>query len=86
MRKHVYAICEQTKGADQPAHTYSLNSVFVIRHIDSIISLVSISEISRLYLVSVAEQADLNLTWSQTPKTDFLMMWLIYTCHQLSFD
>ena len=36
------------KDADQPAHPRSLISVFVIRFLDSIISLVSISKISRL--------------------------------------
>ena len=38
---------------------------------DSIISLVSRSEIPRFYLVSVAEQAGLNVTWSQTPEDTF---------------
>ena len=36
------------KGADQPAHPRSLISVFIVRCLDSIISLDSISEISRL--------------------------------------
>ena len=36
------------KGADQPAYPRSLNSAFVVRCLDSIISLDSISEISRL--------------------------------------
>ena len=61
------------KGADQPAHLHSLISAFVVRCLDSIISLVSISKISSLYLASVAAQAGLCLTWSQTPKTGFLM-------------
>ena len=39
---------------------------------------VSISEISRLKLVSVAEQAGLSLTWSETSKTGFLVTRLIY--------
>ena len=38
--------------------------------------LVSISEISSLYLASVAAQAGLSLPWSQTTKTGFLVMWL----------
>ena len=38
-------------------------------------------EISRPYLVSVVEQASLHLTWSQTPKTGFLMTRLIYPGH-----
>ena len=57
------------KGADQPAHPRSLVSTFVVRCLDSIIPLVSISEISSLYIASVAAQASLSLPWSQTPKT-----------------
>ena len=56
------------KGADQPAHLRSLISAFVVRSLDSIISLVFRSEISRFHLISVAEQAGLNVTWSQTPE------------------
>ena len=36
------------KGADQPAHPRSLISAFVVHCLDSIISLESIAEISRL--------------------------------------
>ena len=36
------------KGADQPAHPRRLISAFVVRCLDSIISLDSIAEISRL--------------------------------------
>ena len=36
------------KGADQPAHPRSLISTFVVQCLDSIMPLVSISEISRL--------------------------------------
>ena len=59
------------KGADQPAHPRSLISAFVVRSLDSIISLVSRSEISRFQLVSVAEQAGLNVTRSQTSEDTF---------------
>ena len=38
------------KGADQPAHPHSMISAFVVRCLDSIIPLVSISEISNLWL------------------------------------
>ena len=61
------------KDADQPAHPRSLISTFVVRCLDSIIILVSISEISSLYLASVVAQAGLSLPWSQTPKTGFLV-------------
>ena len=66
------------RGADQPAHSRSLISAFVVRCLDSIIPLVSISEIASLYLASVAAQAGLSLTWLQTPKTGFLVTWLNY--------
>ena len=36
------------KGADQPAHLCSLISAFVVRGLDSIVSLDSVAEISRL--------------------------------------
>ena len=65
------------KGADQPAHPRSLISTFAVLCLNSIIPLLVIAEISRLWLVSVAEQAGLSLTLSQTPKTGFLMTWLI---------
>ena len=68
---------EFNKGTDQPAHPRSLISAFVARCLDSIISLVSISEISSLQLDSVAAQAGLCLTWLQTPKTGFLVTRLI---------
>ena len=44
-----------------------------------LIHLLAISKSSRLYLASEAEQAGLSLTWSQTPKTGFLVTWLIST-------
>ena len=49
----------------------SLISAFVVRCLDSIISLDSIAEISRLFLASVAEQAGLCLTRSETPEDTF---------------
>ena len=76
MRKPVYAICKQ-QGADQPAHPHSLISTFVVCCLDSIITVVSISKISSLYLVSVAAQAGLSLFWLQTPMTGFLVTRLI---------
>ena len=61
----------------KPAYTCSLINAFVVRCLDSI-SVVSTFAISRYWLVSVAEQAGLSLTWSQTPKTDFLVTRLKY--------
>ena len=51
------------KGADQPAHPRSLISAFVVRCLDSVVSLVSVTKISSLMLASVAEQASLSLAW-----------------------
>ena len=83
MRKPVYAICEQQRrrsvcaSMQSDQHPRSLISAFVVRCLDSIISLVSISEISSLYVASVAAKAGLSPTWSKTPKTGFLVTRLI---------
>ena len=69
MREPVNAICEQQRC--RSACTDSLISAFVVRCLDSIIRLVSIPEISSLYLASMAAQAGFCLPWSQTPKTGF---------------
>ena len=78
------------KGADQPAHPRSLISTFVVRCLDSIIPLLAIAEISRLELVSVAEQASLSLTWSyedskvlheQTVQTQIRLTTVFTVCH-----
>ena len=66
------------KGADQPALPGSLISAFFVRCLDNIITLVSISKISSLYLASVAVQVGLSLPWWQTPKTGFLLTRLTY--------
>ena len=62
-------------------HPRRLISAFVVRCLDSIMPLVSIPEISSLYLASVTVQAGLSLPWLQTPKTGFLVTWL--TCMYL---
>ena len=54
-----------------------IRSVSVIRCLHSIMPLVSISEISSLYLATVAAEAGLSLPWSQTSKTGFLVTRLI---------
>ena len=79
MRKPVFCHMRTTKmqiSLHIRAET-GLNIVFVIRCLDSIIPLVSVSEIPSLWLASVAEQAGLSLTWPQTPKTGFLLTWFI---------
>ena len=72
MRKPVYAICEQQRRRSACASAQS-DQHFVVRCLDGVIPLVSISEISSFYLASVAEQAGLCLTLSKTPKTGFLV-------------
>ena len=67
MRKPVLPYVNN-KGADQPAHPCSLISTSVIRCLDSVIPLGTISKISSLYVVCVAEEASLSLTWVQTPE------------------
>ena len=67
------------KGTDQPAHPCSLISAFVVRCLDSIMSLNSIAQISRLLLAFVAAQAGLCLAWSETP-----VSWLIYNKRKLT--
>ena len=59
------------KGAYQPAHPRSLISAFVVRRLDSVMSLVSVTKISSLMLASIAEQASLSLAWSEPPEGTF---------------
>ena len=41
------------------------------RSLHSVMSLVSVTKISSLMVASVAEQASLSLTWSETPEDTF---------------
>ena len=59
------------KDTDQPAHPRSLISTFVFSCLDSVMSIVSVTKMSSLMLASVAEQAGLNVTWSETPEDRF---------------
>ena len=71
MRKRVLMSYANNKGADQPAHPCSLISAFVVHCLDNVMSLVSVTKISSLMLVSVAEQVSLSLTWLETPEDRF---------------
>ena len=62
MRKSVSAICEQQMR--------SLISAFAVHCLDSIISLVSLSEISSFYLISMTAQTGLS-TLVTNPKDRF---------------
>ena len=66
----------KNKDSDQPAYPRSRISVFVLRFLDNIIPIVATPKISRLLLVTIAEQAGLSLSLSQTPTTGFLVTWL----------
>ena len=55
----------------KPVLLCSLISAFVVGCLDSEIPLVSMPEISSLYLASVTVQSSLSLPWSQTPNTGF---------------
>ena len=66
MRKCVLCYMQTTK-AQISLHIRA----FVVRCLDSVISLVSVTKISSLLLASVAEQANLSLTWSETPEDMF---------------
>ena len=77
VRKLVFAICEQQMRRSACASAQS-DRRLCFRCLYSIISILAISKISRLQLVSVAEQTGLSLTWSQTPKTGIFKTWLMY--------
>ena len=58
MRKPVLSYANN-KGADQPVHPRSLISAFVVRCLDSIIPILAIAQISRLWLLaSLCSRAD----------------------------
>ena len=73
------------KGANQTVHARSLISAFVVRCLDSIISLDSIAEISRLWLASVTAQAGLCLAWSETPEDTFCCV-VVHMYHNLHYN
>ena len=75
MRKPVFAPCEQQRRRSACASAQSDQRLCC--RLDNIIPLVSISKISSLLLASVAVQTGLNLPWSQTSKTGFLVTRLI---------
>ena len=59
------------KGADKPAHPHSLIGAFVVRCLNNMIPLVSISEISGLCVTSVVVRTSLCPTWSRAPRQGF---------------
>ena len=67
--KPVFGGVANNKGADQPVHPHRLISTFVICLLESFISKLASSEISIFWLVSVAEDTDLNFVLSE-PQRD----------------
>ena len=83
-----YAICKQQmrRSACESAQS---DQHLCCSSLDSIIPLVSRSEILRFLLVSLAEQSGLTVTWSQTPEDTFSLdeahlFWLV--CYLNSSD
>ena len=61
-----------SKGADQPAHSRSLISAFVIHILKRIISSLVTSDFFKFLARFVAEETGLSLDLSETPKTGFV--------------
>ena len=77
VRKPAFCICEN-KDADQLRGNREADQRLCFRYTDSTIPLLSTSEISSLYPSSVAVQPGLCRTWSEIPKTGFLITRLIF--------
>ena len=71
MRKPAFYICEN-KDADQLHSNCAADQRFCFRYMDSVIPLLSKSEISSLKPSSVAVQPGLCRTWSETQRPGFL--------------
>ena len=71
LRKPDFCIGEN-KDADQLHGNREADQRLCFRYMDSVIPILSKSEISSLYPSSVAVQPGLCRTWSETPKTGFL--------------
>ena len=76
MRKLAFCICKN-KDADQLRDNHEADQRHCFRYTDSTITLLPIYKISSLWPSSVAAQTSLCRTWSETPKTGFLITRLI---------
>ena len=77
MRKPPFCICKN-KDADQLRGNREADQRLCFRYTDSTIALLPKSEISSLWLFTVAAQPGLCQIWSETPKTGFLRTRLKY--------
>ena len=75
MRKPDFCLCVN-KGADQLRSNCEADQRLCFRYTDSTIPPLLKSQISSFYPSSVAAKAGLCQTWSETPKTGFLVPWL----------
>ena len=76
--ENLFIAYANNKGADQPAHPHSLISAYVVRCLGSMIPTLAKSKISGFELVSGPERTAWSLNMLQTPKTGFLVTWLIW--------
>ena len=72
MKKLAFCIFKN-KGADQLRGNRTADQCLCFRHIDCTISLLTKAEISSLWPSYVVVQSNLCLTWSEIPKTGFLV-------------
>ena len=77
MRKTDFCLCED-KGADQLHSSCEAGRCLCFRYTDSAIALLRTSETTNFCSSSVAAQAGLCQTLSETPKTGFLVSRLIF--------
>ena len=77
MRKPAFCICEN-KDTDQLRGYREADQRICFRYTDSTIPPLPKYEISSFLLSSVTVQPGLCMTWSETPKTGFLITRLIY--------
>ena len=86
MKNVSYVICEPQRRRSAYASAQSDQRLFV-RCLESIISLDSIAEISRVELASVAAQAGLWLAWSKTPEDMFChVVAQLKDCQEMCFN
>ena len=78
VRKPDFCICEN-QDADQLRGNREADQRLCFRYKDSTIPLLPKSEISSLQPSYVVVQSGLCRTWSETPKTGFLIMRLIWS-------
>ena len=78
LRKPAFCIYED-KGADQLRDKHAADQRLCFRKICSTLTLLSKSEISILKQSSVVVQPSMHLTWSETPKTGFVVTLLTKT-------